>query len=923
MTNPVQEVQSLGQSIWYDNIRRGLLTSGELQQLIGLGVTGVTSNPTIFEKAIAGSTDYDSAILDLAGQGKSTLEIHERLVLDDIRAAADLLLPVYLRTKGVDGYVSLEVSPRLAHDAQGTVAEARRLFEAAARPNVMVKVPATPQGVDAVRQLIGWGINVNVTLIFSLDVYRQVAQAYIRGLDDLAESGGDIGQVASVASFFVSRVDTAVDGLLEAKIQRGQDRSKGLLGKAAVANVKLAYQDFKMIFGPGASGGARFSHLRDKGARPQRPLWASTGTKNPDYSDVLYVQGLVGPQTVNTVPQATLDAFLDHGRARLTLEQPAGEETTIKDLADAGIDLEQVTGQLLADGLKAFSGSFDALLRNLEEKRQRLSEKTAVQFRESLESQFPEVRSALDEVEQRDMVRRMWRKDHTLWKRDPAEISDRLGWLTVSEHMCEQAPMLEAFAREIKDAGYKHVVLLGMGGSSLGPEVLGQSFQNQSVGRGESGFPPLIILDSTVPARVRTVAAEIDPAKTLFLVSSKSGGTVEPLSFYRYFRGLADQALGHDAAGRNFVAITDAGTSLEALGKKEGFRRAFLNPSDLGGRYSVLSYFGLVPAALIGIDISKLLDRADCLSAGCPSCVPTGQNPGAWLGAAMGAFAQTGRDKLTLVTSPSIASFGLWVEQLIAESLGKEGKGLIPVAGEPLVQPDQYGQDRWFVYLRSQDDDNEPSDDAISKIQAAGNPVVRLDLRDPYDLGAEFFRWEFATAVAGALLGVNPFDQPDVQGSKDNTDQVLDVYRREGRLPDTAEDGALSGLMALAQPGDYLCIMSYIEQTRDSDALLSRLRRRVLEQKGIATTLGYGPRFLHSTGQLHKGGPPSGLYLQFTSGEGPDMEIPGKSYTFGVLAGAQSLGDLGALQSLGRRVIRVNLDGDPVASLNQVLKSLD
>ena len=923
MTNPVQEVQNLGQSIWYDNIRRGLITSGELQQLIELGVTGVTSNPTIFEKAIAGSTDYDSAILDLARRGRSTLEIYESLVLDDIGAAADLLLPVYQRTKGVDGYVSLEVSPRLAHDTQGTVAEARRLFAAAARPNVMVKVPATPRGVAAIRQLIGLGINVNVTLIFSRDVYRGVAQAYIRGLDDLAESGGDVSRVASVASFFVSRVDTAVDALLDAKIQQGQEHLKGLLGKAAVSNAKLAYQDFKMIFGQGERGDTRFSPLQEQGARPQRPLWASTGTKNPDFSDVMYVQELVGSQTVNTVPQATLDAFLDHGRAHLTLEQPIGEETTAKDLADAGIDMEQVTGQLLADGLKGFSGSFDALLQNLEEKRQRLSEQTAVQTRASLESEFPEVQSALDEVEQRDIVRRMLRKDHTLWKPDPTEITDRLGWLTVSEHMCEQTAMLEAFAREIKDAGYKHVVLLGMGGSSLGPEVLGQSFQSRSVEGGASGFPRLIVLDSTVPARVRTVTAKIDPAQTLFLVSSKSGGTVEPLSFYRYFRGLVDQTLGHDAAGRNFVAITDAGTALEALGTKEGFRRVFLNPSDLGGRYSVLSYFGLVPAALIGMDISKLLDRAECMGAGCPSCVPTGQNPGAWLGAVMGAFAQTGRDKLTLVTSPSIDSFGLWVEQLIAESLGKEGKGVIPVAGEPLVQPGQYGQDRWFVYLRARDDNNEPIDEAMSKIQAAGNPVVRLDLRDQYDLGAEFFRWEFATAVAGALLGINPFDQPDVQGSKDNTDHVLDVYHREGQLPDTAEDGALSELMALAKPGDYLCIMSYIEQTSDSDALLSRMRRKVLEQKGVATTLGYGPRFLHSTGQLHKGGPPSGLYLQFISREGPDLEIPGERYTFGVLARAQSLGDMGALKSLGRRFIRVSLEGDSVSGLNQVLKSLD
>ena len=920
MTNPVQDVQRLGQSIWYDNIRRGLITSGELGRLIELGVTGVTSNPTIFEKAIAGSADYDSAILDLAKDGKSTLEIYEGLALDDIRSAADLMLPVYQRAQGADGYVSLEVNPRLAHDAPGTVAEAQRLFQMLDRPNVMVKVPATPQGVDALRQLIARGINVNVTLIFSRDVYRQVARAYIQGLEDLTLAGGDVSKVASVASFFISRVDTAVDALLDEKIQQGQEGLNELWGKWAVGNARLAYQDFANIFGGPGRDESAFASLRAKGARPQRPLWASTGTKNPDYSDVMYVQELIGPQTVNTVPQATLDAFLDHGRAGLNLTNLDGVESDVRALADAGIDLDQVSADLLQDGLRSFGGSFDTLLQNLEEKRQRLSQQAAAQPQTTLEARFPEVRSALDEIEGRHVVRRMWRKDHTLWAPEPTEITDRLDWLHVTEQMCEQAPRLEAFAQEVKDAGYRHVVVLGMGGSSLGPEVLGQSFEG-----GVQGFPRLIVLDSTVPARIRAVAGEIDPARTIFLVSSKSGGTVETLSFYRYFRELVDRSLGQEAAGRNFVAITDAGTSLEALGRAEGFRRVFLNPSGLGGRYSVLSYFGLVPAALSGIDVAKLLDRAECLGAGCPSCVPTGDNPGAWLGAAMGAFAQRGRDKLTLVTSPSIKSFGLWVEQLIAESLGKQGKGIIPVAGEPMAPPGQYGDDRWFVYLRVQGDHNGPTDDALAGIEAAGFPVVRLQLQDLYDLGAEFFRWEFATALAGAVLGINPFDQPDVQGSKDNTDQVLDTYRRDGRLPDAMEDGSLPDLLALARPGGYLAFMAYIEQTGASDDLLSRLRAKVVERTGMATTLGYGPRFLHSTGQLHKGGPATGLYLQFTSSQGPDLdlEIPGGDYTFGILAGAQSLGDMGALSSLGRRAISINLGSDPVSRLNQILESLD
>ena len=364
MTNPVQEVQRLGQSIWYDNIRRGLIKSGELQRLIDLGVSGVTSNPTIFERAIAGSTDYDEALLKLAVDGKDPQAVFETLAVEDIRATADLLRPIYDRTKGGDGYASLEVSPHLAHDTEGTTAEARRLFAALDRPNVMVKVPATPEGIPVVRVLIGEGINVNVTLIFSLDMYAEVIDAYIGGLEDLAQAGGDLSKVASVASFFVSRVDTTVDAQLEEAIRDGHAELSDLLGKAAIANARLAYQAFENTFGDN-----RFASLRDRGARVQRPLWASTGTKSPARSDVLYVESLIGPDTVNTVPEATLTAFLDHGRATETITQDGqGAQLTIKSLEDAGVSMNQVTGKLLADGVKAFADSYDKLLANIQDK---------------------------------------------------------------------------------------------------------------------------------------------------------------------------------------------------------------------------------------------------------------------------------------------------------------------------------------------------------------------------------------------------------------------------------------------------------------------------------------------------------------------------------------------------------------------------
>ena len=885
-------------------------------------MTGVTSNPTIFERAIAGSTDYDGPLLALAYGCASVVETYESLAVRDIRDTADLLRQVYDCTGGADGYACLEVSPALAHDTEGTFEEARRLFATLDRPNVMVKVPATPEGIPAIRRLIGEGINVNVTLIFSPEAYARVMEAYIVGLEDLARRGGDLSKVTSVASFFLSRLDTAVDALLEERIRQGQGELGALLGKAAIASARLAYRDFKDTF-----EGERFAALRARGARVQRPLWASTGTKNPDYSDLMYVEPIIGLNTVNTMPPATLTAFLEHGNAMETLHHGlADARQTLENLEAAGIGMEQVTDTLLSEGVKAFADSFRKLMTNIEEKRARLlGHEHAHPSSVSLGELLPSVEAAVADIQAREVVERIWRKDHILWKQNPTEITDRLGWLTISDVMCDQVPVLEAFAKEVKDAGFRYVVLLGMGGSSLGPEMVRQALRTGP--RGEafgntSGYPELIVLDSTVPAWVQAVADAIDPARTLFLVSSKSGGTIESLSLYKHFRALVERARGEAKAGESFVAITDRGTSLERLAREQEFRRVFLNPADIGGRYSVLSYFGLVPAALMGVDITALLDRADCMREGCASCVAAQDNPGAWLGAVMGVLALEGHDKLILVTSPSVGSFGLWVEQLIAESTGKEGNGIIPVAGEPLVAPDYYGDDRLFVYLRLEGDDNAATDAAMERIESSGRPVVRLEMRDRYDLGAEFFRWEFATAVAGAILGVNPFDQPNVQAAKDLTDSVLKGYQASGRLPQMEARNSLKGMLVEARPGDYLAIMAYLRQTPDMDEALAHLRQGVMARYRIATTLGFGPRFLHSTGQLHKGGPAKGLYLQITAGHDKDMDIPGEPYTFGVLADAQALGDLQALQGLGWPAVRIHLGPDGEAEIRELAKDL-
>ncbi|MFC1939742.1 glucose-6-phosphate isomerase [Chloroflexota bacterium] len=535
----------------------------------------------------------------------------------------------------------------------------------------------------------------------------------------------------------------------------------------------------------------------------------------------------------------------------------------------------------------------------------------------SIGTYLADVEVTLADLARRDVMKRMWREDHTVWKPGPAEISNRLGWLTVSGLMQKQTAALEAFASEVREAGFRHVVLLGMGGSSLGAEVLRQVFGSAK------GYPELIVLDSTVPASVQKVAATIDPAKTLFLVSSKSGTTAEPLALFHYFRVLVESAVGRGKTGQNFVAITDPGTPLTGLAVESGFRRIFLNRPDIGGRYSVLSYFGLVPAALIGVNIKELLKRALGMQKKCAANVILNKNPGAWLGACISTLTQKGRDKLTLITSPAVSSFGLWVEQLVAESTGKEGEGVIPVAGEPLVAPQHYGNDRFFIYLRLENDNNSATDAAVERLRSAGQPVVTYQMRDKHDLGAEFFRWEFATAVAGAILGIHPFDQPNVQEAKDATEKLLQKYVKSGHLPQAETTGYLADLMGKAKKKDrYLAIMAYVVQTPEIDAALADLRRKVLERYHTATTLGYGPRFLHSTGQLHKGGPNKGLFIQITTEHQTDLPIPGKPYTFGILADAQALGDYQALRSLRRHIIKVHFRRGDEAAIANLLAGL-
>lgn len=524
------------------------------------------------------------------------------------------------------------------------------------------------------------------------------------------------------------------------------------------------------------------------------------------------------------------------------------------------------------------------------------------------------VERALQGLTDRDVVRRIWQGDHTVWKPDPKEITNRLGWLDVVDEMRAGIPELESFAQEVRTAGFRHVVLLGMGGSSLGPEVLGRV-----LGRNEV-YPDLIVLDSIDPDWIRDVTERIQPAHTLFLVSSKSGTTIEPLLLFEHFKALTEAEVGPGKAGDHFVAVTDPGTPLAKRARDEGFRRVFENQPDIGGRYSVLSYFGLVPAALAGVGLSRLLDTAQAMKQACGAEVSAGDNPGCTLGAIMGALALNGRDKLTVITSPAVDRFVLWVEQLIAESTGKEGKGIVPIVGEPLADPRHYGDDRLFVYVRLQGDDNAQRDDAVSAIGASGQPLITMTMKDRYDLGGEFFKWEFAVPVAGSLLGINPFDQPDVQSAKDATAAILRRHEETGMFPVIRTQCSMEKLLAEAGPGKYLAVMAYVEESAQTDEAVSELRRQVMERYRIATTFGYGPRLLHSTGQLHKGGPPSGLFVQLTVDHTQHLPVPGERYTFGELTNAQAAGDLQVLQGLGRSVINVHSSGGDATAVEELLE---
>lgn len=928
-----------GQSYWLDNLSRKMIRNGELKKRVSKeGLKGMTSNPSIFNKAITGGSDYDSQIKSLVNQQKTVSEIYEELTVKDVQDACDIFKPVYDESNGLDGFVSLEVSPYLAHDTEGSINEARRLFKKVNRPNCFIKIPGTKEGTPAIEQMLYEGVNINITLLFSIESYEGVAYAYLNALERRLKEGKDIKKVSSVASFFLSRIDVLTDQLLGHLIipETTEDKisPENLLGKTAVANAKLAYVSFKKIF-----SGERWQRLAENGASVQRPLWASTSTKDPLYDDVKYVEPLIGPDTVNTLPESTIAAFADHG----VIEENSVEKNideakqVLENLKKVGVDLNFVTDQLVNEGIQKFIDPFNNLMKTLSQKRNEIL-KGKISYQEiNFAKSKSDAKAAFNSLDEKQFSRRLFSKDPYLWKSNAEQakaIRNRLGWLNIEEFI-DKADEIINFAKEIKIEKIKFVVLLGMGGSSLCPEVARETFGSKN------GYPELIVLDNTDPAAVEEVHSKINISKTLFIVASKSGTTTETLSFYKYFYEQSGNA------GNQFIAITDNGTSLQVEAKNKNFRKVFVNPGDFGGRYSALSYFGLVPMALIGIDIKSILKDAQQMEISSGAFIPSEVNPAISLGTLLGINQKHGKDKVTFILSKSISAFGYWVEQLLAESTGKEGLGLVPIESETLAQPNSYSSDRVFVYLHAGNDDKQADEKKLTALEKAGHPVARIQLKSKLGLGGEFFRWELATATAGRVLGVNPFDEPNVAESKKNSNDLLNEWEQKksfnegepvltsGEISIFAENSAwleklnkkslkgfLNSYVKLTKSPDYLSILAYFLKTPAREKTIQSIRINLRNKLKAATTTGYGPRYMHSTGQLHKGGPNSGVFLMLTYEPENDLQIPGNNYGFATLQKAQALGDFRSLNNKNRRVIRIHLGKNIEAGLKKIAESL-
>lgn len=918
MTN-LTELHQSGQSTWLNYLRNNFIRSGELADKIRLGIQGVTANAEVYERAIAGSSDYDEAIRRAVAEGTPARLIHQSLMVDDIQRAADVLHPVYEGSNRLDGFVSFELEPAVFTDVTTAVAEIRHVMHLIDRNNVMVEVPATPVGIDIIRALTVDGISVNATHLFSVTDFEKVAQSYLDGISEYI-SNHSVWHAAptAVASFSLSSLDSAIDGEL---IKRGRP---DLTGKTAIAMAKVIYERNKSLFST-----PEWVKLSAKGARPLRPKWTRVTPRDFSFPEDYYVNNLVGPDTVITFSPVSLSKFLRQGAVEKTLADGLeSAQAHLAELTAIGIDLDKISAQLKQKYLTASDQRFQALVGAVMLKRDQLD----VEWRPMVAdygNEEPTIEKALQNLCRQKIVCRIWSHDYTVWKPKPTEITNRMGWLHIMDTMAEKVDRMVSIKNRVIAEGYSHALLLGMGGSSLAPELFQKTLGRPSR-PANMPFPYLdmVVVDTTDADAIRAAEAAVDLTKTLVIVSTKSGGTVETLSAFKYFYNRLAEVVGETEVGEHFIGITDPGSKIVDLAARYKFRDLFINDPNIGGRYSALSYFGLVPAALVGVDVAGLLERASVMASNTAACHcdAIAGNMAAQLGTAMGTLANVGRDKLTFFISEPLISFGDWVEQLIAESLGKEGKGILPVVNEPLAPVETYAADRVFVHLRLEGD--KKYDDFVSRLAEAGHPIITFHLQDLYDLGGQFFLWEMATAIAGHYLGINPFDQPNVEAAKVKARAVVAEYAEKGTLPagEFAPLNAESLLKFLdkAKPGDYVCIQAYVQATPAAEEALQTLRQAIHLHTGLATTSGFGPRFLHSTGQLHKGDMGNGLFIQFISDAQEDVAIPDEAgaaasnMSFNVLKKAQALGDAQALHDARRRVISFNVGQDTIGAIEEL-----
>lgn len=912
--NKSKELYQLKQSIWFDNIGRNLIENGWLKEQIEKEVIfGLTSNPSIFKKAITNGTDYSMDIQSMSWAGLDTKSIYERLVIEDIQSVSDLLYPIYEGTNQVDGYVSLEVDPENANNPNLTIEEAKRLWKLVDRKNLMIKVPATRAGMPAVKELIASGINVNVTLIFSVDRYLDVVDAYFSGLEERIKNNLPIDQIHSVASFFVSRLDVKIESKVMDIVKSGkisENEVQPYLGKLAILNAVYAYEEFNI-----ARNSERFKKIAEKGGNIQRPLWASTGTKNANYSDVLYVEGLILPDTVNTVPPNTLNAFLDHGKSEV-VNYSAGKsefrnlENILKDI---GVNFEEVWIELEDEGVGAFISAQEDLLEAIKNQHDH--------FLSSLGGLSSQIEKRMETIKSEDFPTKFFALDAALWTKKTSEVDEvlhRLGWIDAPELSGAIIDEAEELLEGLEKDGFTHALVIGMGGSSLAPEVFSKVFKDGEKLR-ERGLA-LSILDSTDPIQIDEKTREIPIEKTLFIISSKSGTTAEVNALLAYYWKLVEE-VNEKSAGKHFVVITDSGTPLEKLGLEKGFRKIFNADPNVGGRYSALTAFGIVPLVLAGIDGRQFFNAADRMRIKCSHLTPIEKNPGFALGSAITEAYFDNRDKVTILTDPAYYAFGSWLEQLVAESSGKSGKGILPVDREPIVSAADYSNDRIFYYLRSSGE----LDGLVDALIDLNHPVIVSNSDNKFNLAAEIYKWEIAIAAACSFIEVNPFNQPNVQESKAITHGMISAYKKnpileEGNLLFSNSEYSVYGKMEkeksvkettekffTVNAGDFISINAFLPRIEAYENILQHLRKYLLDTYSVPVTLGFGPRFLHSTGQLHKGGKNNGIFLVISQGAPIDFEIPGEGMNFSVLEKAQALGDMQALEKNNRRVLRIHL----------------